>query len=130
MGDLAPESTEAVTRYLRQHSAEAELATARWQELQASGEIAVAAALPWAEAPNQAIAPSSPNKGRRFRLSSLRLFALLGGFALTSATVYGLNLAHQQKQADAAGPVAQRTERIMEDASVRKSEAMLLAQVR
>lgn len=124
VGDLAPEPAEAVTQYLRQQPAEAELATARWQEMQASGEIAGAAAPPW-EAPKKTVAPS-PAGIRRFRLPKLRLFALLGGLALTGATGYGLNLAHQQEQADAAGPVAQRTEHLMEDTSIRKAEAMMM----
>ena len=128
VGDLTPESADAVTRYLQQQPAAAELATARWLELQTSGEIAGAAALPW-EAPKKVVAPS-PTGARRFRLPKLRLFGLLGGLVLSGATAYGLNLAHQQEQVDAAGQVARRTEHLMEDTSIRKAEAMLMTQSR
>ncbi len=128
MGDLVPESTEAVTRYLCQQPAEAALATARWQELRASGELAGATTAPWEEA--KKIVVSSSAGARRFRMPALRMFALLGGLTLTGLSVYGLDLVQQQEQADAAGPVARRTEHTMEAASIAKTEAALLAQSR
>ncbi len=118
IGDLAPESMLAVTEYLRTKPNEAELARERWLALQASGELPPSDTLPWAApAGKPAIVVPVATRSTRWRLPSLRMFGLMTGFALVGLTAYGLDLVKQQQQADKAGPVFQRTEQQMENAS-------------